>query len=203
MISNEGFSVVAPISRILPFSTCGKNASCCALLKRWISSMKTMVRVPNWRAFSASAITCLISLMPESTAENSMKSALVTRAIIFASVVLPTPGGPQKMIEPGSSRSICSRSGLPGPSRCSWPTNSSSVRGRMRSASGVERSGGSSGRRIGLNKLTIALFVICFCNFRSCRDLHFCKLPIANCKFQILLRVSVGNHVPLLCRDAS
>ena len=46
MISNDGFSVVAPIKRMLPFSTWGKNASCCALLKRWISSMKTMVRVP-------------------------------------------------------------------------------------------------------------------------------------------------------------
>ena len=28
IISNDGFSVVAPISRMLPFSTCGRNASC-------------------------------------------------------------------------------------------------------------------------------------------------------------------------------
>ena len=32
--SNDGFSVVAPISATVPFSTCGRNASCCALLNR-------------------------------------------------------------------------------------------------------------------------------------------------------------------------
>jgi len=32
--SKEGFSVVAPIRIMLPFSTKGKKASCCALLKR-------------------------------------------------------------------------------------------------------------------------------------------------------------------------
>ena len=42
-----------------------------------------MVRVPYCRARSASAMTCLISLMPASTAENSMKSALVMRAMIL------------------------------------------------------------------------------------------------------------------------
>ena len=31
---------------IVPSSTCGRNASCCALLKRWISSTKTIVRWP-------------------------------------------------------------------------------------------------------------------------------------------------------------
>ena len=51
-------------------------------------------------------------------------------------MVFPLPGGPQKIIEPGTPRSIASRSGLPGASRCSCPTNSSSVRGRMRAASG-------------------------------------------------------------------
>ena len=34
LISNEGFSVVAPMRVILPCSTYGKKASCCALLKR-------------------------------------------------------------------------------------------------------------------------------------------------------------------------
>ena len=69
-----------------------------------------------------------------------MNSAFVMLAMILASVVLPVPGGPQKMSEPVSSRSICVRRGLPGPIRCSWPANSSSVRGRMRSASGRVRS---------------------------------------------------------------
>ena len=43
-----------------------------------------------------------------------MNSALVMCAMIFASVVLPVPGGPQKTSEPVSSRSTCVRSGLPG-----------------------------------------------------------------------------------------
>ena len=43
----DGFSVVAPISVIVPSSTCGRNASCCALLKRWISSTKRIVRLPS------------------------------------------------------------------------------------------------------------------------------------------------------------
>src|SRR5882762_4034458 len=99
--------------------------------------MNRIVRVPYWRARSASAMTCLISLMPESTAENSMNSARDMAAMILASVVLPVPGGPQKSMEPASSRSIWRRSGWPGPTRCSWPTNSWTVRGRMRSASGL------------------------------------------------------------------
>src|ERR1700676_1965502 len=65
--------------------------------------MKTIVRVPYCRARSASAMTCLISLIPASTAENSMNSAFVMFAMIFASVVFPVPGGPQKMSDPVSS----------------------------------------------------------------------------------------------------
>ena len=138
----------------MPFSTWGRNASCWALLKRWISSMKTIVRVPYCRARSASAITCLISLIPASTALNSMKSARVIPAIIFASVVLPVPGGPQKISELMSSRSIWTRSGLPGAIRCSCPTNSSRFPGRMRSARGRVRSAGlSPASWIGRNKL--------------------------------------------------
>ena len=57
--------------------------------------------------------------------------------MIRASVVLPVPGGPHRMIDCSRSRSIASRSGLPGASSSSWPTNSSNVRGRMRSASGA------------------------------------------------------------------
>ena len=34
IISNPGFSVVAPIKFINPLSICGKKASCCDLLKR-------------------------------------------------------------------------------------------------------------------------------------------------------------------------
>src|SRR5262249_42466453 len=87
---------------------------------------------------AASDITCRISLMPEVTALKGTNSDAVRRAIICASVVLPVPGGPQKTIEVRRSSSIRRRRSLPLASRCSCPTNSSSVRGRIRSASGAE-----------------------------------------------------------------
>ena len=43
LTSKNGFSVVAPISVSRPSSTLGSRASCCALLKRWISSRKRIV----------------------------------------------------------------------------------------------------------------------------------------------------------------
>ena len=135
--SNEGFSVVAPISTMLPFSTNGKNASCCALLKRWISSINSSVRSPMRWFCSASLITLRISLMPLVTALKLMKFAFVRAAMICASVVLPTPGGPQKIMEDTRSSSISCRSTLPLPSKWRCPANSSSVRGRIRVASGM------------------------------------------------------------------
>ena len=117
--SNDGFSVVAPTRTMSPASTRGRKASCCALLKRWISSMKRMVRRPSRRrAASASAITALMSLMPASTALKATKCACVVAASMRARVVLPVPGGPQRMIDCSASRSMASRSGLPGATRC-------------------------------------------------------------------------------------
>jgi hypothetical protein len=58
----------------------------------------------------------LISRMPLSTALKATNSECVRRAISRASVVLPQPGGPHRIIEPRSSRSMATRSGLPGPS---------------------------------------------------------------------------------------
>ena len=49
LTSNEGFSVVAPISVTVPSSTAGSRASCWALLKRWISSMNRTVDAPPSR----------------------------------------------------------------------------------------------------------------------------------------------------------
>ena len=45
--SNDGFSVVAPTNRMVPRSICGRNASCCALLKRCTSSTNRTVRRPS------------------------------------------------------------------------------------------------------------------------------------------------------------
>ena len=55
---------------------------------------------------------------------------------MVASVVLPVPGGPQKIIEPVSSRSICRGAALSWRNQMLLADDSSSVRGRMRSASG-------------------------------------------------------------------
>ena len=67
-------------------------------------------------------------------------------------MVLPAPGGPHRMIEPISPRSICARSGLPGPTMCSWPTNSSQRSGRIRSASGRVLSVGVGGSGVASNR---------------------------------------------------
>ena len=144
LTSNDGFSVVAPMRTMSPASTRGRNASCCALLNRWISSTKRIVRRPSSRReASASAITALMSLMPESTALKAMKRARVMVAMRRAIVVFPVPGGPQRMIDCSASRSIAPRSGCPGASSSCCPTSSSNVRGRIRSASGAPGAEGS------------------------------------------------------------
>ena len=55
-------------------------------------------------------------------------------ATIRASVVLPEPGGPYRIIEWGRPVSIAVRSEEPAPSRCACPTNACSDRGRTRVA---------------------------------------------------------------------
>ncbi len=119
LISKEGFSVVAPIKMMLPFSTYGKKASCCALLKRWISSTNTIVLSPIIRSLSARFMTSLISLIPLVTALKSINDARVICAMILASVVFPTPGGPQNIMEDIISLSSIRRRTFPFPSRCS------------------------------------------------------------------------------------
>ena len=47
--SKDGFSVVAPTSVTVPSSITGRKESCCARLKRWISSTKSSVPCPVWR----------------------------------------------------------------------------------------------------------------------------------------------------------
>ena len=138
LTSNDGFSVVAPIKVTSPRSTNGRNASCCALLKRWTSSTNRMVARPDcWRTFSACATASRISLTPDRTAESAMNSASNAFAIKRASVVLPTPGGPHRIIECNFPDSYATRSGLSGPSRCRCPTTSSSFCGRINSANGA------------------------------------------------------------------
>src|SRR5271169_542603 len=136
--SNDGFSVVAPMKVSKPRSTKGRKASCCALLKRCTSSTNRIVWRPDCAsATSARATASRMSLTPASTAEMAMKSALKAAAINRANVVLPEPGGPQRIIECSLPDANAIASGLPSPSRWRWPTTASIVCGRNRSASGV------------------------------------------------------------------
>src|ERR1700733_4378033 len=74
----------------------------------------------------------------ESCTNVSLREAPMRRA----TVVLPLPGGPQKIIDPSQGAASRRVSAPFGPVRCSWPDTSASVIGRSRSASGA---GGGSG----------------------------------------------------------
>src|SRR5699024_3960610 len=100
-----------------------------------------MVRRPYCCSCLATSTAWRISLTPPSTAEMARNRASKPSAMRLASVVLPTPGGPQKIMESGRPESKADRRGLPGPSKCAWPTTSSTVRGRKRSTSDARRRG--------------------------------------------------------------
>src|SRR5665213_1489075 len=158
--SNDGFSVVAPISVIVPCSTCGRNASCCARLNRWISSTNRMVGRPSCNRSSASPTISRTRGTPSVTAEKGTNSESVYCAISRPRVVFPVPGGPQKIIDPTFPCSIALRKGLPAPSSCSCPMNSASESGRIRAASGCAAAGaanndGSTFRRFGFGNFKV------------------------------------------------
>jgi hypothetical protein len=100
-----------------------------------------MNRIVFWldvrRRFVAAAMTWRISATLLSTPLIRMNLAWVISAMMRASVVFPLPGGPEKITEGKRSASIARRKSLPGPRMCSWPTNSSSDRGRIRVARGA------------------------------------------------------------------
>ena len=111
--------MVAPMRTIVPFSTCGRNASCWTLLKRWISSTNRIVRRLSAASRSrASAMIARTSATPETTALNEAKCAPVTPAITLASEVLPVPGGPHRMADDRWSDSIALLRREPGPTMC-------------------------------------------------------------------------------------
>ena len=65
--------MVAPMNVSVPSSTCGRNASCCALLKRCTSSRNSTVGSPPAAACCACATASRMSLMPACTADSAMK----------------------------------------------------------------------------------------------------------------------------------
>src|SRR3954454_4000208 len=93
-----------------------------------------------------------MSLIALEVAEKATNCARVVLAMIRASVVLPEPGGPQKIIDGMRSVSIALRRKRPGASSSLRPTTSSSVLGRTRSGSGasfgVLGSGGVVSKRV-------------------------------------------------------
>jgi len=79
-------------------------------------------------------MTARTSFTPELSADIWTKLRFLAVDTMVARVVLPVPGGPNRINDIGASPSTSRRSGEPGPSRCRWPINSPSVRGRIRTA---------------------------------------------------------------------
>ena len=130
--------MVAPTSVTSPSSTAGSSASCCALLKRWISSRNMIVGSPlvarRWPARSI-------------TSRTSWRARVHRRELLErrAGVHRHQPGQRGLAGARGARRGPSSaggpprcalRSAEPSSSRCPWPTNSSSEAGRIRAASG-------------------------------------------------------------------
>ena len=124
----KGLAVVAPIRIILPFSTWGSSRSCLSLLRRCTSSQINTI----WPLSLASAKMASRSFLLPLTALKRRQVLFNESAITLARVVLPVPGGPKKMdenISPFSTHFLI----IPfSPTRCFWPTMSSSVFGLRR-----------------------------------------------------------------------
>ena len=106
----------------------GRKESCWARLKRWISSTKSSVPCPVSRRARAASNTFLRSATPEKIAEICSKCRSVACASSRATVVLPVPGGPQKISEPSVRVSSMRVSAPSGPSRWSWPDHLGELR---------------------------------------------------------------------------
>ena len=166
LTSNDGFSVVAPMSVTVPSSTARSSESCCDLLNRWISSRNSTVlaccccsplletAAKRWRVRASSMVRLTSATPPPAAADMQTNVQPADAARTRPTLVLPQPGGPQRMSDGRWPLSTAARSTVPGPSASAWPTTSSSVRGRRRSASGatltrVARCGVSGAGRLG------------------------------------------------------
>ena len=138
VIDTYGFSVVEPIKIISPLSIAGSKLSLCALLNLWHSSSKRYVLLPYiLKVFLPSSITFLTSATPEVTAFNLTKLPFVALEIMFASVDLPHPGGPQKMQLPNLSARIARNNKESLSTKCFCPRNSVKSSALILSASGL------------------------------------------------------------------
>ena len=139
--SKAGFSVVAPIRVSVPSSTKGRKASCCALLKRCTSSTNSTHWRPAARSARPAATASRMALTPSITADRDSMRLCAAAHSRRARVVLPTPGGPHRIMECSGCASRQRRRGLPGASRWLWPTKSSARAGRSSAARGCAGAG--------------------------------------------------------------
>ena len=111
---------------MVPRSTWGRKASCWALLKRWISSMKERRSRARWRRSPVrprrSRLAQLLHAR-EHGGERCEKRRPARSASSRASVVLPDPGGPHRMERRSSrpGRSTTGASGRPAPAGVAAP----------------------------------------------------------------------------------
>ena len=95
---------------------------------------------------------------PKRSPISARRRGLVSPASSRATVVLPVPGGPQKIIEPSEPERISRVSAPSSPVRCSWPTTSARFFGRSRSASGAAvraLTGSSAPKRSAIRYLSV------------------------------------------------
>ena len=90
----------------------------------------------NMRFFLANSSVSRTSFTPDWTAESEYIVRFNAPDNKVASVVFPTPGGPQRMQDGKWPASMAFRKGALDPTTFSWPMYSSKVVGRIRSARG-------------------------------------------------------------------
>ncbi len=118
MTEKYGFSVVAASSVTVRSSTAASSESCWVLLNRCTSSMnRTVGGPPARRSRRAVSITARTSLTPALSADIATNRRSVAPATRWAMVVLPLPGGPQRITDIGVAPATSCRSGAPGASR--------------------------------------------------------------------------------------
>ena len=134
----NGFSVVAPISTSRPSSTCGKQR----VLLRAVEAVHLVEEEDGAAALLAHAGTGPLGHLAHVLHARGDRRQRLERLLGGARDQagdrgLAGAGGPQRITDESRSASMSTRRGFPGPSRCCWPTTSSSDRGRSRAASGA------------------------------------------------------------------
>ena len=161
----------------VPSSTNGRNASCCALLKRCTSSRNRTVRDAASRARALRLLNRgahVLDAGHHRRERDELRLAGARRRGARASSCR-YPAAPTASSNAGCGLRPARRSGLPGASRCAWPTNSSRIAGRMRSASG--RPSALDGLRALISAASHVSQPLPPGARRACRGEHRCPRP--------------------------